>query len=73
METQLKPRPTRVVDKPKSTILYLGDRVEVAGPSKHQGVIIDIKISAYSGFTCSVRVGSKRLDRIDPSALRKLC
>jgi len=57
----------------KSGFFEIGDRVEMAGLSRHVGVITAIKDSPYSGLTYSVKVGdNKRLDGINPMALTKL-
>jgi hypothetical protein len=61
-----------LVEQSESIGLQIGDRVEVAGLSKHQGEIVAIKNNAYSGLTYSVRVGDLRLDGINPLALKAL-
>jgi len=69
MNTQIKLRHSVVLPTP----LKVGDRVEIAGPSRHVGIITEIKDSPYSGLSYSVKFGSNiRLDRIAPEALTKL-
>ena len=74
----LKPRPTLQVEaKPEVPyLLQKGDRVEIAGMSHHQGEIVGIKNSSYSGLTYSVRVYgeiyNKILEGVNPLALTKL-
>lgn len=57
--------------------LKVGDHVEIAGMSHHQGHIVGIKDSKYSGLTYSVRVygeiHNKLLEGVNPLALTKLC
>lgn len=57
----------------KSGFFEIGDRVEIAGLSRHIGVITGVKDSPYSGLSYSVKVGGNiRLDRIIPEALTKI-
>ena len=72
MNTQpkLNPPPSRIIEQPRTIGLQIGDRVEIAGMSHHQGVIIDLKNSPYSGLTYSVRTGKVRLDGVNPLALK---
>ena len=72
MNSQLKlnPPPTRIVEQ-RTIGLQIGDRVEIAGMSHHQGEIVDIKNSSYSGLTYSVRVGKQWLDGVNPLAIRR--
>jgi hypothetical protein len=69
---KLNPPPTRIVE-PRTIGLQIGDRVEIAGISHHQGEIVGIKNSSYSGLTYSVRVGRDWLEGVNPLALTKLC
>lgn len=71
-QPKLNPPPSRIVEHPRTIGLQIGDRVEIAGMSHHQGEIIGFKNSKYSGLTYSVRVGGVRLDGVNPEAL-KLC
>ena len=75
MNTQpkLNPPPSRIIEQPRTIGLQIGDRVEIAGMSHHQGEIVDIKNSSYSGLTYSVRVGKQWLDGVNPLALIKVC
>jgi hypothetical protein len=67
----LKQKPhLHLAEQPKPIRLQIGDRVEIAGISHHQGVIVDFKDSPYSGLTYSVKVGGKRLDGVNPLALK---
>ena len=74
MNSQLKlnPPPTRIVEQ-RTIGLQIGDRVEIAGMSHHQGEIVGIKNSSYSGLTYSVRVGRDWLEGVNPLALTKVC
>lgn len=70
-KTQIRPKlRDRAQTQP---VLLLGDRVKIAGLSQHVGTVVAIKTSPYSGTTISVKVGSKRLEGVNPLALTKLC
>lgn len=50
----------------------IGDRVQISGPSKHQGEVVAVKGNNYSGLTYSVKVGEKRIEGLSPQALKSL-
>ena len=55
--------------KTAQKLFNIGDRVEIAGLSKHEGEVVAVRNSRYSGLTYSVKVGGKRLDGVNPLAL----
>ena len=55
--------------KTTQKLFKIGDRVEIAGPSKHKGEIVAIKKNCYSGLTYSVKIGRDRLDGVNPLAI----